>query len=124
MFSLDRWVENFEGFLEAKIELAKYDLKELLVNILTKSITVLLMAIFGLAALVYFNFGLAFFLNHIIGNEYAGFFILAGFYLLITFIFYLNRDNQNLKAKIEASLRKSMKQPKADLISKENESTN
>jgi hypothetical protein len=87
MFSLDRWIENFEGFLEAKIDLVKYDIKELLVNVLTKSIFFLGMAVFGLAGLVCLNFGLAYLLNYFIGNDFAGFFILTGIYFLITLNF-------------------------------------
>jgi hypothetical protein len=124
MFSLDRWIENFEGFLEAKIDLVKYDIKELLVNVLTKSIFFLGMAVFGLAGLVCFNFGLAYLLNYFIGNDFAGFFILTGIYFLITLVFYLNRDNKSIRQKIELSIRNSMEQEKQDTNSAENESTN
>jgi len=124
MFSLDRWIENFEGFLEAKIDLVKYDIKELLVNVLTKSIFFLGMAVFGLAGLVCLNFGLAYLLNYFIGNDFAGFFILTGIYFLITLVFYLNRDNKSIRQKIELSIRNSMEQEKQDTNSAENESTN
>ena len=124
MFSLDRWIENFEGFLEAKIDLVKYDIKELLVNVLTKSVFFLGMAVFGFAGLFCLNFGLAYLLNYFIGNDFAGFFILTGIYFLITLVFYLNRDNKSIRQKIELSIRNSMEQEKQDTNSAENESTN
>ena len=123
MLSLDRWIENFEGYLDARIELVKYDLKELMVNVLTKSIIFFGMAVFALAGLVCLNFGLAHLLNHLIGNPFAGFFILTGFYFLVTLVFYLNRENQSIKDKIELSLRESMNHPKTDNTVAENEST-
>jgi len=123
MFSIDRWIENFEGFLEAKIDLVKYDVKELLVKVLTKSIFFLGMAVFGLAGLFCLNIGLANLINHYLGNEFGGFFILTGIYFLITLVFYLNRDNQSIKEKIELSIRSSMQHQKQEPNPLKNEST-
>lgn len=114
VLNLERWIENFEGYLDARIELMKYDVKETLVEVLTKSVFVLGMAVFGLAALVCLNFGLAHLLNALLGNEWAGFLILAGFYFLLTLGFYLSRDNASLNEKMEARFREALKQPRAD----------
>lgn len=124
MLSLDHWIANFEGYLDARIELVKYDLKELMVNIISKSMVFIGMAVFGLVGLICLNFGIAYLLNHLIGNEFSGFFILTGVYFLITLAFYLNKDNQSLKAKIELSLRESMDHKKEEPNSKIDESAN
>jgi len=108
MLSLDRWIENFEGYLDARIELVKYDLKEALVNILTRSVSVLGIVFFGLAGLICFNFGLAYLIGYWIGNEFSGFFILTVFYFLIAFLFYLKRDSPALKENIENQLREAL----------------
>ena len=55
VLSLDKLIENFEGYLDARIELVKYDLKELMVSILTRSLIFLAMAVFGLAGLLCLN---------------------------------------------------------------------
>ena len=123
MFSIDRWIENFEGFLEAKLDLIKYDIKELFVSLLTKSIFYIGIGFFGLVGFIFLNFGLAYLLNHFLENEFAGFFILSIIYFLITLIFYLNRDNQSIKENIELSIRASMQQQKKEPNSTENEST-
>jgi len=114
MFSLERWIENFEGYLDARIELVKYDVKELLVDVMTRSIFYLGMAIFALAGLICLNFGVAFLINHLIGNEFSGFLILAILYFLIAMIFYWNRDNTSLNEKIELKIRESLKQPRKE----------
>jgi len=123
MFSIDRWIENFEGFLEAKLDLIKYDIKELFVSLLTKSIFYIGIGFFGLVGFIFLNFVLAYLLNHFLENEFAGFFILSIIYFLITLIFYLNRDNQSIKENIELSIRASMQQQKKEPNSTENEST-
>ena len=121
VLSLDKLIENFEGYLDARIELVKYDLKELMVSILTRSLIFLAMSVFGLAGLLCLNFALANLLNYLFENQFAGYFILSGIYFLITLVFYLNRENQSLKDKIELSLRQSMNQPKQESTSSENE---
>jgi hypothetical protein len=121
VLSLDKLIENFEGYLDARIELVKYDLKELMVSVLTRSLIFLAMAVFGLAGLLCLNFALANLLNYLFENQFAGYFILSGIYFLITLVFYLNRENQSLKDKIELSLRQSMNQPKQESTSSENE---
>ncbi len=114
MLSLDRWIENFEGYLDARIELAKYDIKEALVDVLSKAVIMLVMAVFAVSGLICLNFGLAFLLNHLLGYPFAGFFILTLFYGLLTWVVYLNRENENLKKKLELTFRTTLKQPKAE----------
>lgn len=122
MFNLDRWIENFEGYLDARIELVKYDLKELIVDLLTKSVFVLGVAVFGLAGLICLNFGLAYLISYFIGIEFSGFLILSVVYFSIALIFLFNRKNTSLNEKIERKIRESMNQPKAVIT--ENETKN
>jgi hypothetical protein len=113
MLSLDRWIENFEGYLDARIELAKYDIKEVLVEVLTKSLVVLVMAFLAISGLICLNFGLAYLISYFLGFPFAGFFVLGLFYALLTWAVYANRNNIKLKNKIEARLRDTLNQPKA-----------
>jgi hypothetical protein len=111
MLSLERWIENFEGYLDARIELIKFDVKEWMVGMLTRSFFFLGMLVFGLAALICLNFGLAYLINFWLGTEFSGFLILAGFYFLIALAFYLSRDNASVQSRLEAKIRQSIKQP-------------
>ncbi len=114
MLNLDRWIENFEGYLDARIELVKYDVKEMVVDLATKSVFVLGMAIFGLLGLICLNFGLAYLISYFIGNEFSGFLILSCFYFLIALVFYLNRKNTSLHGKIEQNIRDAMNHKKVN----------
>lgn len=119
MLSLDQWIKNFEGYLDARIDLVKFDVKELLVSVLTKAISLVAVAIFGLAGLVCFNFGIAYLLSDLLGNQYAGFLILAGFYFLIALILYWTRNNEGISRKLELVFRDILKQPVPEIKSDE-----
>lgn len=121
MLSLDQWVKNLEGYLEARIELVKFDVKELLVEVLGKVVFFAAMGIFALAALISLNFGLAYLLSDFIGNQYAGFLILAGFYFLIALVFYWLRENPGINKKMELVFREILKQPVPEEKPDENE---
>lgn len=119
--SLERWIENFEGYLDARIELAKYDIREAMVGLLVKAVFVAGMAFFGLLALVCLNFGLAFWLNALLESSFAGFLLLGGFYLLLTLIIYLGKKSPAMQEKAEDAFRKALDQPKLE-EQKENQS--
>jgi hypothetical protein len=118
--SLEKWVENFEGYLDARIELAKYDAREAMVEILTKGIIGFSLAILGLLVLICLNFAIGYWLSSLLANTYGGFVILTGFYLLLFILLLLNRNNQGLLRGMEEKLREALNQPKESL--KENES--
>jgi hypothetical protein len=110
--SLERWIENFEGYLDARIELAKYDIREALVGILIKVVFFGALAFFVFLAMVCLNFGLAFWLNGLLGNPYAGFFVLTGIYLLTGSLIFMNRNNQAVLNYFDGVFRVALNQPK------------
>jgi hypothetical protein len=114
MLSLERWIENFEGYLDARIELVKFDVKEYMVGMLTRSFFFLGILVFGMAALICLNFGLAYLINYWLETQFSGFLILAGFYFLVALVFYLSRDNPAIQAKLETKIRVAIKQPRLD----------
>lgn len=121
--SLERWIENFEGYLDARMELAKYDIREALVGLLVKAVFIAGMAFFGLLALVCLNFGLAFWLNTLLESSFAGFLLLGAFYLLLTLVIYLGKESPAMQEKAEAAFRNALDQPKKE-EQKENQSGN
>lgn len=110
-FNLEKWVENFEGYLDARIELAKYDAREAAVKILTKGLFFAALFLFGLCSLLCLNFGLGYWLSSVLGNTFGGFFILAGFYLLLFTLVYLKKSDDQLLARVEESIRAAINQP-------------
>ena len=121
--SLEKWVENFEGYLDARIELAKYDAREAMVEILTKGIIGFSLAILGLIVLICLNFAIGYWLSSLLANTYGGFVILTGFYLLLFILLFLNRNNPGLLRDLEEKLRMALNQPKESLTENESEPT-
>lgn len=120
--SLERWIENFEGYLDARIELVKYDIREALVGILVKAVFIAGMAFFGLLALVCLNFGLAYWLNALLDSSFAGFLLLGAFYLLLTLIIYLGKRSPAVQEKTESAFRNALGQA-AEEKEEKNQST-
>lgn len=109
MLSLEKWMDNFEGYLEAKIELVKYDIREGIIKFISKSLVHIVFIFFGFAAFVLLNFGFAGIINQYMESQFIGYMILSGFYFGISGIFFLFRNDKNFQDKIEAKIRESMK---------------
>lgn len=114
MLSLEKWIENFEGYLEARIELMKFDLRETLIRFSSKAIVSLAFIVFGLAALVLLNIGLAGLINQRFESQFIGYFILAFFYFAVALIFYLLRNNKGFINKIETNIREAIQKEETD----------
>lgn len=108
---MDRWIENFEGYINARIELLKYDLKESAARALAHFVVLASLAVTALLGLFFLNFAVAHLLNHLIGNAFAGFTILSGFYLILAWIMYANRNNKKLLGRLEQNFRRSLDLP-------------
>ncbi|MDB5121426.1 MAG: hypothetical protein JWN56_2644 [Sphingobacteriales bacterium] len=86
-------IDKIKEYVNLRIELAKLSAVEkgskLFATIVTDSIIGLLLVL----TFVFASFGLCFYLSEVIGNTYVGFFIVAGFYLLIGLIIYAIKDS-------------------------------
>ena len=65
------------------------------------------LAILGFFSFLFANLALAFYLSELIGNSWAGFLVLTGFYLLLTFIVYLTQEKM-IKKPIENGMIKKI----------------
>lgn len=107
MFSLEKWVENFEGYLDSRIELLKFDIKEGAIRFSSKVVIYLAFVLFALATFALLNLGLAALLNHLMDSSFWGFFILAAFYFVIALIFFFLRNSSQVQGRIELKIRES-----------------
>lgn len=86
-------IDKIKEYVGLRIELAKLSAVEkgskLFATIVTDSIIGILLVL----TFVFASFGLCFYLSEVIGNTYVGFFIVAGFYLLICLIIYAVKDS-------------------------------
>lgn len=103
---LDSLVENMTGYVEARIELMKVEMKEEVAKVLAKAlIFVVLTAVFTLFILL-ISMAAAYKIGESLGT-FGGFAVVAGFYLLIGVLVFLLRDS--IAEKIDARLQEIMK---------------
>lgn len=99
---LDGLVNNLTGYVEGRIELMKYELKEDLARGLAKVSILFLAALLFTFFLIFVSVAVAFKLSESMG-EFAGFGMVAGFYFLLLMVIVLFRNS------ISKSLEKKLK---------------
>lgn len=101
---IDTIVENLTGLIEARLELAKIELKEELAKIGARIIAGVVFAFLAVTIIIFFNFWMANLFNSLIGSVWAGYAIVTGFYFLILILLIAFRVPKVLQEKIEDSL--------------------
>ncbi len=77
---LDNLVENLSGYLEARIELIKIEIREDVAKAIGQTIVLASIALLGILFSLFFSVGLAHYLNMLFDNPYLGYWIIAGVY--------------------------------------------
>ena len=100
---LDGLVDGLSGYIETRVSLLKIEVKEEIIELISKILVGLL--IFGtmIFALLLLSFAAAYAISLKLGVT-AGFIIVAGIYVLLMLVFYLFRNE--IKAKLETVLNK------------------
>lgn len=118
LLKLENLFENLSGYVESKIELFKFEVREEVVSILSKVLVTLIVAVCFFFFLTLASLGLAYYLGTLVGMV-GGLLIVAGVYLLIftllivfreqvsdgihTFVMNMSLANKKDKDKDEAS---------------------
>lgn len=114
-------IDKVKEYVSLRIELAKLSAIEkgskLFANIVTDSIIGILLVL----TFVFASFGLCFYLSEVIGNTYVGFFIVAGFYLLIGLIIYAIKDSIIEKRLANRMITKVFKDRNDSIYEKQNQ---
>ena len=110
LLHLDNLIESVSGYLEARLDLYKIEIREDLAKVLARSVIYVAIAGFGFLVLMFLSIGLAHFLNRYFAETYAGFWIVAGIYgagFLIFLIFRKSIDRNFEKHFVEMIKRKN-----------------
>lgn len=107
LFKLDGLLDNVTGYLEARIELFKLDIKEDIARGLAKAAVFVVLGFVLTLFTLLISIAVAFKIGESLGN-FAGFGIVAAVYLLLALILYLRKDS------VSASLEKQL----TDLLNK------
>jgi uncharacterized membrane protein YqjE len=77
---LDNLVNNLTGYVEARINLMKVEIREDVAKTISRGMVMVALFFMGFLFLVFFSIGLAQFLNTFFEYGYAGYWIVAGIY--------------------------------------------
>jgi len=88
---LDGLVDNLTGYIETRIELMKYEVKEDIAHAISKVALILMISVFFLFFLLFASAAVAHKIGESLGT-FAGYGIVAGFYLTILLLIVLFRE--------------------------------
>lgn len=90
--NIDGLFEKTSDYLENRVELLKLQAVDSSSELVSSISSKLILGVIAIFFLVLLNIGLAVWIGDALGKVFYGFFIMAGFYLLIGLIFYAFRD--------------------------------
>lgn len=105
-FNLDGLINNATGYLEARIELVKLELKDDLARVISSIAVLAAIALLLFLFFLFISFTVAFVLADSLGM-YPAFAIVGGFYFLLTVVLLIFKDS--ISNKIETGIKKSIK---------------
>src|SRR5690242_19193839 len=102
---LDGLVNNLTGYVETRIELLKYEIKEDMAKAIARVSLLLLLSLFFTFFLMFISISVAVKIGESLGT-FAGFGIVAGFYLILMLIIVIFREpiSKNLENKIKTHI--------------------
>ena len=90
--SIGQLLLEFKKYLELQKEFVKLDATEKMTVILSAILIVTVLLLLGSIVLLFLTFALAYYLGDVLGSLSLGFGLISAFILLLTVIFYLNRN--------------------------------
>ena len=90
--ALRKLLLEFKKYLELQKEFVKLDATEKMTVILSAILIVTVLLLLGSIVLLFLTFALAYYLGDVLGSLSLGFGLISAFILLLTVIFYLNRN--------------------------------
>ena len=90
--SIGKLLLEFKKYLELQKEFVKLDATEKMTVILSAILIVTVLLLLGSIVLLFLTFALAYHLGDVLGSLSLGFGLISAFILLLTVIFYLNRN--------------------------------
>lgn len=90
---LDGFVSNLTGYVEARIELLKTEIREDMGKALSRAMVSIALFLVGFLFLIFFSLGLAHFINQYFEDSYVGFWAVAGIYALLFLLVLVFKEN-------------------------------
>jgi len=87
----EKLTDNLKEYVNTRYDIITLKLTQKVANISSQAIAVILIGMVMSMFLLFINIAIALYFSSLLNNNYAGFFIVAGFYLLITLIFIIGK---------------------------------
>ncbi len=110
--SIETLLEKMENYGKTTQELIMLQSVDKFADVVSSLIARLAVLFIAILSLVIINIGVALWLGNILGDNYLGFFIIGGFYILIAVLFH-NYRNEWLKYPMGNSIIKQMMKQKS-----------
>jgi uncharacterized membrane protein YqjE len=94
---LDGMIENVSGYIEARVQLLKIEVREDVAKAMTRALMFGVILLLAFLFIVFFSIGLALFLNRYFNDNFVGFWIVAGFYLFLFLLAFAMRKQIHQK---------------------------
>lgn len=101
---LDAIIEHLTGLIEARVELAKIEIKEEVSRIGARIIAGMFFAFLLVLIIILFSIAAGAWLNVLLDSGFVGYFIITGFYLLVLILLIVFKAHIWLQQKIESLL--------------------
>jgi len=104
LLNLNELFDNFYKYIEARIDLFKFETKESITEAVISVIQIVALLILSLFVVTFLSIGLALFLNEVLDSRFFGFLIVAGVYGFMLVGAIVAKNSPAVKAKIMASM--------------------
>lgn len=101
---IDSIIEHLTGIIEARVELAKIEIKEEVSKIGARIIAGVVFAFLAVMIIILLSISVAAWINFMLESGYWGYFIVTGFYLLTLILLIAFKVHIRLQKKIESAL--------------------
>lgn len=105
MLRIGEIIQTVKGLIETRVGLAKQELQEVFVGILSRLILLIVIGCMLLFVFMFLSLSLAFFLSQITKSPYLGFLIVALIYFVVMMVMILTRDSSRIQQWVEISLK-------------------
>jgi membrane protease YdiL (CAAX protease family) len=92
-FKLESIVANITGYVESRVALVKMELREEVAGVISRGLIIVIMMLIGFLFILFLSIGMAGYLNTMFEGDFAGFFLVGGFYGLLLLLMIIFRKN-------------------------------
>ena len=101
---IDSILENLTGLIEARLELAKLEIKEEVAKVGAMIIAGVVFSFLAVMIVIFFSMSAATFINSLMGSKWTGYALVTGFYLVILVLLIVFKVHIALQKKTEGVL--------------------